>query len=95
MRKKNQLFEPGTLVRCRSSVDNLTLWGSYRCDIEDDVDYVVPGDILVVIKNQKASSKNDDAINDEWRMGAYQVLTPRGVTGWVGAGWIEKLPPDS
>ena len=25
------------------------------------------------------------------QVGAYKVLTPRGVTGWIGAGWIVPI----
>jgi len=95
--RRNNLLRPGSLVVCRSSVDKLTLWGSYRCDIEDDVDYVKPGEILIIIKSKRSApdEENDMSLSREWQVGAYKVLTPRGKVGWVGAGWLKPLPPNS
>lgn len=94
--RRNKLLKPGQLAVCKSDIDKLTLWGSYRCDIEDDVDYVEPGEILIIIKSKRTASDNDEEnpLNIEWQVGAYKVLTPRGKLGWVGAGWIDVLPPD-
>lgn len=85
-------LKPGSIVTCRSDIDELTIWKSYHCDINDDVDLVTRNDIVVVLGFRSTPKKelqdNANVLTDEWRPGAYKVLTPRGRVGWIGAGWI-------
>ena len=85
-------LKPGSIAMCRPDIDELTIWRSYRCDVDDDIDTVSQNDIIIILKFRSTPKKElHDTVNtltDEWRPGAYKVLTPRGRSGWIGAGWI-------
>jgi len=86
------LLKPGTMVSCHKDINELVIWKSYRSDMEDNIDSVKSGDIMVILESRKTSNfEVEDQVNmlmDEWKIGAYLLLTPNGKKGWVGAGWI-------
>ena len=81
------MLKPGQIAACRSDVDRLVLWSSYDCDV-DDVNDVVEGKELFVIVDAIEKIHTSDPLTEEWEKGAYKILSPRGICGWVGAGWI-------
>ena len=87
-----RLLKPGTLVTCRAEADGLIMWSSYGCHIDHDIDHVNENDILMVLKSRKPTKieLNDikNPLTEEWIIGSYQVLSPKGIKGWVGAGWV-------
>ena len=91
----NNLVKPGSMVSCRDDMDYLTIWKSYRCNADQDIDVVRSGEIMLILKSKrtaKVSLRNASIpLVAEWETGAYRVLTPRGVSGWVGAGWITEV----
>lgn len=80
---------PGELVVCRSDVEHLILWESCECDAEDVNGLAEAHEILIVLDYKKTSGS--DKIMDEWSEGAYKLMTPRGVVGWTGVGWVVSL----
>lgn len=83
------------MVSCRTDMDRLIIWKSRRCNIEQDIDSVDSGEIMLIL-NSRLPTKADredkyNRIPDEWKIGSYQVLTPRGKVGWIGAGWVTAL----
>jgi len=95
-------LRPGSIVFCRAELkedlqEGLTIWKSYD-SISDDisfVDVVSMNDIMLVLSFKTTPIQDNDKISDEWKIGAYKVLTPRGVVGWVGKGWVVATINDS
>ncbi len=85
------LLKPGTLVSCNDDINELVIWKSYRSDMEDNIDSVKPGDIMVILESRPTSEDQVNILMEEWKIGAYCVLTPNGKMGWVGAGWIVPI----
>jgi len=81
------VLKPGQFATCRPDVDKLMLWTSYDCEI-DDVNDTVTGEELFIILDVMEMSNCADPLTNEWEKGAYKVLSPRGICGWVGAGWV-------
>jgi len=88
------LLKPGDLVACRPDADGLIMWSSYRCDIDDTVGGVDVNDILLILKSRKPTKKElrqPIPLTEEWKVGAYQVLSSEGLVGWIGAGWAVPI----
>lgn len=88
-----KLLSPGTMVVCNASldIDQLVLWASYEGDVEN-IEYAIHGtidmkDVLIVIKSRINLDKNV-IYSDEWKNGAYFVMSSSGMKGWVGEGWV-------
>lgn len=88
-----KLLSPGTMVVCNASldIDQLVLWASYEGDVEN-IEHAVHGtidmkDVLIVIKSRINLDKNV-IYSDEWKNGAYFVMSSSGMKGWVGEGWV-------
>jgi hypothetical protein len=88
-----KLLSPGTMVVCNTNLDieQLVLWGSYEGDVEN-IEHAVHGtidmkDVLIVIKSRINLDKNV-IYSDEWKNGAYFVMSSSGMKGWVGEGWV-------
>lgn len=91
---QDHLLKPGSIVSPRGDTDYLRIWKSYRCDIEDDIDIVRSGEIMIILRSRKTTKKSalsGGTLIDEWKTGAYQVLSPSGKKGWVGAGWATEI----
>jgi len=87
-----KLLSPGTMVVCNASldIDQLVLWGSYEgaASIEHAVHGIIDmKDVLIVIKSRINLDKNV-IYSDEWKNGAYFVMSSSGMKGWVGEGWV-------
>ena len=87
-----KLLSPGTMVVCNASldIDQLVLWGSYEgaASIELAVHGIIDmKDVLIVIKSRINLDKNV-IYSDEWKNGAYFVMSSSGMKGWVGEGWV-------
>ena len=91
----NGLVKPGSMVSCRHNMDYLTIWKSYRCNVDQDIDIVRSGEIMLILKSRRTAKASPLVallpLASEWEIGAYRVLTPRGVSGWVGAGWVTPI----
>ena len=90
-----RLLKPGTLVTCMAGADGLFVWSSYDCSSDRDIDHVNENDILMILKSRKPTKieLNDikNPLTEEWIIGSYQVLSPKGIKGWVGAGWVTSV----
>lgn len=88
-----QLLPIGTMVRCRAEVGHqLILWASHAAKDVDDVSaYVNVDEVLVVLKsrrNLKSARSKNPTLSDEWKKGAYLLMSSSGSTGWIGEGWV-------
>jgi len=88
---KNKLLPPGSLVVCRPDSDQLILWESYGCDVDDIKGMANVNDILIVLEAKENSSFKDERLTEEWLLGAYKIMTPEGIQGWTGAGWVVPI----
>jgi hypothetical protein len=90
-----QLLPPGTMVVCRVDLDKLILWSSYDCDLDDVNGYVDVNEVLIIIDSritpEEERSKYDEVYTDEWKNGAYLVMSSSGVKGWIGEGWVTPV----
>lgn len=93
---QNKLLAPGTLVTCRPDLDQLILWQSYDVDDVDDVaGYVDIHEVLVILEarknedpSRKKSTLKEELFSEEWKNGAYLLLSSSGIRGWIGEGWV-------
>lgn len=93
---QNKLLAIGTLVACRPDLDQLILWSSYDVDDVDDVaGYVDIDEVLVILEarknedpDRKKSLLKEELFSEEWKNGAYLLLSSSGIKGWIGEGWI-------
>lgn len=96
---QSNLLPIGTLVTCRPDLDQLILWGSYDVDDADDVaGYVDINEVLVILEarknedpDRKKSILKEELFSEEWKNGAYLLLSSSGIKGWIGEGWIVKV----
>ena len=87
-----KLFAPGTIVACRPGIrGGLLIWSEYHGDLDSDVDQVYDNDLLLILDFKAPSVEERHSLSKEWQKGAYLVLSPRGLKGWVGAGWVEQV----
>lgn len=91
-----KLLPIGTLVVCRTDIEHLILWESYDVDDADDVaGYVDLHEVLIVLEarknedpDRKKSIIKEELFSEEWKDGAYLLLSSSGVKGWIGEGWV-------
>lgn len=90
-----KLLPPGTMAVCSVDIDQLILWSSYNCDLDNINATVGVNEVLMVINSrtipEEERTKYDEVYTDEWKNGAYLILASSGVSGWVGAGWISSM----
>ena len=77
----------------RHGIKRLVLWAADALDVPDVVSEVGEGKILTVAEVRQGGPERNDC-NEEWKEGACLVLGPEGELGWVGAGWVKRLPTD-
>lgn len=87
-----KLLPPGTMLVGRIDLDQLILWSSYNCDLDDVNATVNVNEVLMVIDSrvtpEEDRSKYDEVYTDEWKNGAYFVMSSSGAKGWIGEGWV-------
>jgi len=87
-----KLLPPGTMLVCRIDLDQMILWSSYNCDLDDINATVDVNEVLMVIDSrvtpEEDRPKYDEVYTDEWKNGAYFVMSSSGVKGWIGEGWV-------
>jgi hypothetical protein len=83
----NKLAAPGDIVTCRPGEDRLYLWSSMNCNPDEINGQTEPGEILLVLDVRK-NIETIRNLQDEWSNGAYFLYSSRGISGWVGAGWV-------
>lgn len=96
---QKKLLPVGTLVACRPDIDQLILWESYDVDDADDVaGYVDINEVLVILKarknedpHRKKSLLKEELFTEEWKNGAYFLMSSSGVRGWIGEGWVVPI----
>jgi len=84
-----ETLNPGQLAISMIDVDQLILWSSLECDIDELHGCAQADDILLILEFREMSL--DLAISNEWARGAYRVLASSGQTGWIGAGWLRSI----
>lgn len=84
----DKLASPGDMVRCRSEHERLFLWESLGCDSDAINGQTEPNEILLILDVRQMQDEDAENFADEWTVGAYLVYSPRGISGWVGAGWV-------
>ena len=84
----SKLLKPGAMCVGRTDGDKIILWSSCNCAFDDVNGYAEIGDILVVLESKESFKQEELTLTPEWEKGAYYVLAPSGISGWVGAGWI-------
>lgn len=89
MARRQKLSQPGNLVACRPDMqgDELILWSSHDCEVEEVNGYVHNDNVLLILE-VRPPAKTNEPLMLEWEKGAYKVLSPTGVCGWIGAGWV-------
>lgn len=93
---QKKLLPVGTLVACRPDIDQLILWESYDVDDTDDVaGYVDINEVLVILgfkqnddPDRKKPIIKEELFSEEWKDGAYFLISSSGIKGWIGEGWI-------
>lgn len=88
------LLSPGDMVMCRST-DSLVVWSTYKSSFDDDAGFVSADEIMLILKVRKTTKKEQNNVDyfftDEWKQGAYKIVSSSGVVGWVGAGWVAPI----
>lgn len=70
--------------------EELVVWRS-NIDVDDDQFLCeLPSDSIMLLLEAKKMPK-EEWVAKRWES-AYLVLTPTGKSGWVGSGWVKKLP---
>lgn len=91
------MFVPGDLVlpKLKFGIKTLLLWSNKNeigpCEVSAEVR---KNTIMTILKIESYGS-NLQRINKEWEQGACLILTENGKLGWVGSGWLKKLPSSS
>lgn len=93
---------PGQFMVCKENIDikELILWKSFN-EYQDNLDDVATAqvdDLFIVLDSidntiNIFSDVEINCLTDEWKLGAYKVLSTKGAYGWVGKGWLMPLPP--
>jgi len=86
-----EMLKPGQMAACRIDVERLVLWNSYECEQDEISDYIEANELFVIVDAVTSiqTEKLDGLLaSEEWENGAYKVMSPRGIFGWVGAGWV-------
>jgi hypothetical protein len=83
----DKLVVPGDIVIGRSGEDHLYLWSSMNCGADEINGRTEPGEILLVLDVRETTEAISN-LQDEWSVGSYLVYSSRGISGWVGAGWV-------
>ena len=97
--RSSALMKPGTLATCRTTVEGeLIMWmTAYQHDlrpdeIDEEAGALMPSDVFLILGSCKPTFE-ETLLTDEWKIGAYLVLSPEGRRGWVGAGWVKPAKP--
>lgn len=93
---QSKLLPIGTLVACRPDIEQLILWESYDVDDADDVaGYIDISEVLIILEARKSEDPNrkksiikEELFSEEWKNGAYLLLSSSGIRGWIGEGWV-------
>jgi hypothetical protein len=91
------MFTPGDLVvpKLRFGIRKLFLWSNKSelgpCEVSAEV---AKNTIMTILRIESYGS-NLQRINKEWEQGACLILAQNGKLGWVGSGWLKKLPSSS
>lgn len=96
---QKKLLPIGTLVACRTDIEHLILWESYDVDDTDDVaGYVDIHEVLIILEarknkdpDRKKSIIKEELFSEEWKNGAYLLLSSSGKKGWIGEGWVTAI----
>jgi len=86
-----ETLNPGQLAISMIDADQLILWSSLECDIDEPHGCAQPDDILLILEFREMTLDFGKATSDEWSQGAYRVLASSGQSGWIGAGWIRSI----
>lgn len=84
-------LRPGQLAVSNIDADQLILWSSLECSIDEPHGYAQPDDVLLILEFREMSIDLRKFTSEEWIKGAYRVLAPSGQSGWIGAGWLQPL----
>jgi hypothetical protein len=81
---------PGDLVvpRLRRGTKCLFVWSYDDTGPCTVIGEIAKNTIMTIVKIDKFSN---DQLAEEWKDGSCLLLCPKGITGWVGAGWIRKI----
>lgn len=87
------LLPIGTMVKCRPDVgEHLILWTSHNAEDVDDISaYVDVSEVLIILNfetNSNVKLKKRVIYSDEWKNGAYLLMSTSGAKGWIGEGWV-------
>jgi len=91
------LLAPGDLVipKLKCGIKKLLLWSDRNgVGPHEVVAEIEKGAIMTVLRIESYGI-SPERINKEWKQGACFMLTDKGQLGWVGAGWLKKLPSTS
>ena len=75
---------------CRPNLDVLLLWPRLYSFSTDETTEIDPGQVLLVLETKQHEDKflTKISLTEEWKGGAYLVLSGEGKLGWVGEGWV-------
>jgi hypothetical protein len=90
---RRKLCSRGDLVKCRPDVEILLLWPRHYSFFNEETVEVGSEQILLVLDfaAHRDNFLQSDNLTDEWKGGAYFVLSSSGEVGWVGQGWVVPL----
>ena len=91
------MFVPGDLVvpKLKFGIKKLLLWSNKSELGPSEVSAEVTKNTIMTILKIESYGNDLQRINKEWEQGACLILAGNGKLGWVGSGWIKKLPPSS
>jgi len=86
-----EMLKPGQLAVSVLDADQMILWPSLECDMDEPYSTARPDEFLLILEFREMSADLRKITTDEWIKGAYRVLSSTGQTGWIGAGWLQSL----
>lgn len=84
-------LKPGQLAISNIDSDQIVLWSSLECSLDDPHSYAEVDDVLLILEFREMHIDFGKAASAEWIKGAYRVLASSGQSGWIGAGWLQPL----
>jgi len=85
------LLRPGQLAISNIDADQLILWSSLECSLDEPQGSAQPEELLLILEYREMTFDFGKATSEEWSQGAYRVLSSSGQSGWIGAGWLQPL----
>jgi hypothetical protein len=84
-------LNPGQLAVSTFDDDQLVLWSSLECSIDEPHGVAYRDDVLLILEFSELVPKLGNSTSEEWIQGAYHVLASSGQSGWIGEGFAAAI----